>query len=113
MVGRSQHHIQNTKVIKEQVNNIKLGPGECTTSYGITALSMSVPVNPALNIVQSKLEQDLGLQRRNKLTIQHSINLLGFCLHNTYFLFQGKYYEQVEGAAMGSPVSPVIVYIYM
>ena len=29
-----------------------------------------------------------------------------FCLTNTYFLFQGKYYEQVQGAAMGSPISP-------
>ena len=29
-----------------------------------------------------------------------------FYLTHTYFLFQGKYYEQVQGAAMGSPISP-------
>ena len=32
---------------------------------------------------------------------------------NTYFLFQGKYYEQVQGAAMGSPISPLIANIFM
>ena len=29
------------------------------------------------------------------------------------FLFQGQFYEQVEGAAMGSPVSPIVANLYM
>ena len=35
------------------------------------------------------------------------MQLLRFCLHNTYFSFQGQFCEQVEGAALGSPVSPI------
>ena len=27
--------------------------------------------------------------------------------------FQGQFYEQVEGAAMGSPVSPIVANLYM
>ena len=34
-------------------------------------------------------------------------------LHNTYFSFQNKFYEQVEGAAMGSLVSPIVDNLYM
>ena len=34
-------------------------------------------------------------------------------MHNTYFSFQNEFYEQVEGAAMGSPVSPIVVNLYM
>ena len=41
------------------------------------------------------------------------ILLLEFCLKNTYFSFQGQFYEQVEGAAMGSPVSPIVANLYM
>ena len=41
------------------------------------------------------------------------ILLLEFCLKNTYFSFQGQFYAQVEGAAMGSPVSPIVVNLYM
>ena len=41
------------------------------------------------------------------------MELLGFCLHNTYFSFQNRFYEQVEGAAMGSPISPIVANLYM
>ena len=37
----------------------------------------------------------------------------GVCLCNTYFLFQGQYCEQNQGAAMESPVSPVVANLYM
>ena len=39
--------------------------------------------------------------------------MLGLCLHNSYFFFQGKFCEQAEGAAMGSPVSPIVTNLYM
>ena len=45
--------------------------------------------------------------------VEDIILLLEFCLKNTYFSFQGQFYEQVEGAAMGSPVSPIVANLYM
>ena len=33
------------------------------------------------------------------------ILLLEFCLKNTYFSFQGQFFEQFKGAAMGSPIT--------
>ena len=47
------------------------------------------------------------------MSIQQITILLEFCLTNTYFLFQGKYYEQVQGAAMGFPISPLIANLFM
>ena len=47
------------------------------------------------------------------MSIQQIKILLEFCLTNTYFLFQGKYYEQVQGASMESPISPLIVKLFM
>ena len=47
------------------------------------------------------------------MSIAQITSLLEFCLTNTYFLFQGKYYEQVQGAAMGFPISPLIANIFM
>ena len=34
-------------------------------------------------------------------------------LLQTYFSFQCKYYEQTEGAAMGSPISPLVANLFM
>ena len=31
----------------------------------------------------------------------------------TYFSFQNKFYEQVEGAAVGFPVNPIVAHLYM
>ena len=35
------------------------------------------------------------------------------CLKSTYFTFEGNFYEQKEGVAMGSPVSAVVANLYM
>ena len=71
----------------------------------------SVPVEPALGIIKDLLGQDNTLKERTVLPVTDIILLLEFCLYNTYFPFQG--YEQVEGAAMGSPVSPIVPNLYM
>ena len=47
------------------------------------------------------------------MEVRDIILLLEFCLKNTYFSFQDQFYEQVEGAAMGSPVSPIVANLYM
>ena len=39
--------------------------------------------------------------------------MLEFCLESTCFTFQGRYFEQQEGAAMGSPISPIVANLYM
>ena len=45
--------------------------------------------------------------------MDHIVSLLEFCLRNTYFTFKGMFYEQQEGAAMGSPISPNVANLYM
>ena len=59
------------------------------------------------------MEKDEKLNGRTVLSVQNIIEILGFCLHNTYFSFQNKFYEQVEGAPMGSSVSPIVANLYM
>ena len=39
--------------------------------------------------------------------------LLEFCLKSTYFTYQGQHYQQFEGAAMGSPISPIVANLFM
>ena len=47
------------------------------------------------------------------MNIRQITSLLEFCLRSTYFTFQNKYYEQIEGTAMGSPISPIVAKLYM
>ena len=96
----------------EQAKHVTLAPGECISSYDVSALFTSVPVDPALNIIKDLLEKDHTLKERTVMEVSDIILLLEFCLKNT-FSFQDQFYEQVEGAAMGSPVSPIVANLYM
>ena len=60
-----------------------------------------------------QLEKDPTLKDRTVIGVDDIILLLEFCLKNTYFSFQGQFFEQVEGAAMGSPHSPIVANLYM
>ena len=114
LVGKSLHHIQSTSDFVSKAKGFILQPGECLSSYDVTSLFTSVPIDPALKVIKDLLEKDEKLNDRTVLSVQDIIELLGFCLHNTYFSFQNKFYEQVEGVPMGfSPVSPIVANLYM
>ena len=81
-------------------------------SYDIKALLTSVLMDPSLHIVKQKLQQDPLLSQRINMSIPQIITLLGFFLKNRYYLFQGKYYKQVHGAAMSSPISTLITNLF-
>ena len=97
----------------EQAKYITMAPGECLSSYDVSALFTSVPVDPVLNIIKDQLKKDHTLKERTVMEVSGIILLLEFCFKNTYFSFQDQFYEQVEGAAMGSPVSPILANLYM
>ena len=113
LVGKSPQHINSTQVFVEQVKHITLTAGECLSSYDVSALFSSVPVDPALNIIKDLLEKDHTLKERTVLTVSDIILLLEFCLKNTYFSFQDQFYQHVEGTAMGSQVSSIVANLYM
>ena len=113
LVGKSPQHIHSTRDILDQVKHIILAPGECLSSYDASALFTLVPVDQALNIIKDLLEKDHTLKDRTVMGVYDIILLLEFCLKNIYFSFQDQFFEQVEGVAMVSPVSPIVANLYM
>ena len=56
-------------------------------------------------VIRDKLREDEDLVERTPLSPDRVAELLSVCLKSTYFSFGGEFYEQRQGAAMGSPVS--------
>ena len=101
LVGKLPHHIQSTGDFVSKVREVTLLPGECLSSYDVTALFTPVPIDPALNIIRDLLEKDETLSNRCVLPVQSIIELLGFCLHNTYFSFQNKLMNRLKAQLWG------------
>jgi hypothetical protein len=66
------------------------------------SLFTKVPVDEALTIIKDKFK-----------AADHIVSLSRHCMNSTYFMYDSKFYKQVQGAPMGSPLSPVIANLFM
>ena len=82
-------------------------------SFDVKSLFTNVPIDEALKVARRKLQEDELLDGRTTLSPDDVVKLLEVCLTTTYFIYDSEYYEQLHGAAMGSPISPVIANLFM
>ena len=81
--------------------------------YDVSALFTSILVKDAISAVKVNLQKDDTLSERTGINVDQILQLLTFCLNTTYFSYKGEFYKQKHGAAMGSPVSPIVANMYM
>ena len=48
-----------------------------------------------------------------EISIHDLTKLFKFETCETYFLFNGKFYDQIDGVVMGSPLAPVLANLFM
>ena len=72
-----------------------------------------VPVDEIIPIVRKKLEEDENLEERSTLTVPYICQLIKLCLKSTFFHQNGRFWEQKDGVAMGSLLSPIAVDLFM
>ena len=78
----------------------------------MSSLFTNVPVDEAVQ-VRDRLRHDETLADRTTLSPNRVADLLMMCLKSMYFSYRGEFFEQQEGAAMGSPISAVVADLYM
>ena len=81
--------------------------------FDIVSLFTNVPIDESLTRVRNKLESNGTLPERSPPSVKAIIELLEICLKTTYFQVKDGFYQQSEGIAMGSPLSPILSNIYM
>ena len=113
LAGKTSSHVRNSAHFAELIKGLSLTDRDIMVSFDVSSLFTNVPIDEALDIVQQRLEQDSTLPDRTSLTVTSLMDLLRLCLQTTYFAQGDNLYQQDEGAAMGSPLSPIIANIYM
>ena len=78
---------------------------EMMISFDVVSLFTKVTVDDALRAL---LTQDGTLEERTAIPVPDICALTELCLHSTYFTFDDTFFDQVEGATLGSPLSPIV-----
>ncbi len=106
LVGKTDHHVLNSKQLAEDLENITVRDDEYMISHDVVSLFTNTPVDLTLKIIRQKLDRTL-------LMVDDLMELVEFVLTTTYFTSKGMIYQQVKGMAMGSPLNPIAVNLFM
>ena len=79
----------------------------------MTNLFTQVPITDALRVIEERLTGDQSLESRTNIPVPLLVELVELCLRSSYFQFQDSFYDQTDGAAMGSPLSPIVANLYL
>jgi hypothetical protein len=96
----SPHHVKNAVEFVQTLNSLRVNPHDIMVSFDVVSLFTKVPVNDTMYLLRQHFDEDI-------LRLFHDV------LTTSFFSFNGQFYEQIDGVAMGSPLSPVIANFYM
>ena len=113
LVGKTKYHCHNSKDLANSLKEILIEEDEVFNSHDVVSLFTNTPIETALDIIRGRLLLDNTLKKRTLLKVEDIMDLLAFVLTTTYFQFRGKFYRQKFGAAMGSPVSPIVSNLFL
>lgn len=78
-------------------------------SFDIVSLFPSVPKEKAVELAEEVLTQSQAPQN----IVKELMDLVILCVNQNYFVFNGNHYQQDNGLAIGSPLSPLLAELFM
>ena len=80
-------------------------------SFDVTSLFTNIPLDETIEIIADRLFSTAI--RFHDPTRSEFKQLLNCAVKNCHFLFNGSLYQQIDGVAMGSPLGPLFVNIFL
>ena len=104
-------NVRSSSDLKTKLADITLGPNDVVVSFDVVALFTSILVSLAVDIIKERWNE-LG-NTFTALDVTLFFEILTFCLEKGYCQYEGTTYLQIDGVAMGSPLSPIIAEIVL
>jgi hypothetical protein len=100
LVGKTDSYIKDSKDFVELIKKEKIESKDMLISFDVVSLFTKIPLNEAIQVIKEVADPQTA-------------KLAEVCLQSTFFSFQGEFFEQTSGVAMGSPLSPIVANLYM
>ena len=79
-------------------------------SYDVNSLFTNIPLKETINLAVDLIKTSYS---NLKTSTDNLTKLFKFATCETHFLFNGKFYDQIDRVAMGSPLAPVLANLFM
>ena len=79
-------------------------------SFDVVSLFTNIPLDETLDLAVDLLMDNEPSIKMSKKQLK---KLFHFATAQTHFMFNGDYYDQIDGVAMGSPLGPVLANLFM
>jgi len=104
------YSLKNTFDFIEKLKEINIKYHHTMASFDIENLYTNIPIEKTIDLLKQHLIDNSGM---NPAAIDELITLTREILKQNYFMFDGAYYIQEEGLAMGSPLSGIMAELYL
>ena len=103
------YSVRNSVDFIQRIKNINLPRNSKLISFDVKSLFPSIPSKELLDMLHNEIDHKLQDNRR----ATQLKRLLTISMNQNYFEFNGKFYKQNQGLAMGSPFSPFGAEFYL
>ena len=105
----NDYSCKDTFSFVSQIKNANLSK-KLLVSYDVTSLFINIPPQETIDIAINLI---FNHNPNWNITKKELKKLFLFATSQTYFIFNSKFYNQIDGVAMGSPLAPVLANIFM
>ena len=111
LLGRtSRSHLKNSGDLINRIKDMGL-TNKKLASFDVKVLFTYVPIEGAMQAVSTVLDQNLDITL--PVSREDFVRLVRLCVEFEALEVEGTEFNQIDGLAMGSPLSPVLACLFM
>ncbi|XP_037518345.1 uncharacterized protein LOC119395131 [Rhipicephalus sanguineus] len=105
LVGNTPTYVRDSAHFIEILGGVTVDDDEVMVSFDVKSMFTCVTVDYTVRCCKVLLDNDASLPSRTPFEMEDLCRQLEFCMKNMYFIYNGHFYKQQFGTAMGASVS--------
>jgi hypothetical protein len=115
LLEKDEHTIKDTFDFVNKISSLDLDPEDQMVSFDVVSLFTNVPTDETIEDIldlayNSEHVKDGAFHGLQRQSLKY---LLTVCTKESHFQFNGKFYDQIDGVAMGCSLGPLFANVAM